>query len=57
MKKQFSFEELLWEPSKDHVNNSYISKTLKDVSNILQNFKFMRTMVFEIAGGLVDLPW
>ena len=30
-----------------------ISKTLKDVSNTLQNFTFIGAAVFEIAGG----PW
>ena len=52
--KHLYFEELLWFPSKHYVNNSNISKTLKDVSNTLQNFKFMGATVFEIAGGPAD---
>ena len=37
--------------NKHYVNNFYISKTFKDVSNTPQNFKFMGAMAFEIAGG------
>ena len=52
--KHLSFEELPWEPSKHYANNFNISKMLKDVSNTLQNFKFMGATVFEIAWGLSD---
>ena len=38
------------------LNNFYISKTFKDVSNTLQNFKFIGPRVLEIAGGPADLP-
>ena len=34
-----------------YLGNFNISRTFKDVSNNLQNFPFMETMVFEIAGG------
>ena len=44
------------QPSKHYVNDFNISKTLKDVSDTLQNFKFIGAMVFEIAGGLADPP-
>ena len=40
--------------NKHYVNNFNISETLKDLSNTLQNYKFMGTTVFEIAGGLFD---
>ena len=33
-----------------HVNNFNSSRTFKDISNTHKNFKFMETMIFEIAG-------
>ena len=50
------FKELLWQAIKHYVNNFYTSKTFKDVSNTLQNFEFIRAMVFEIAKGPPDPP-
>ena len=34
-----------------YVSNFNVSTTFKDVSNTLQNFTFMGTTVFEIAGS------
>ena len=44
------FEELFWQPVNNYVRNFNISGTFKDVSNTIQNFMFIGTTVFEIAG-------
>ena len=38
-------------PGHHHVRNFNISRAFKDASNTIQNFMFMETTVFNIAGG------
>ena len=54
--KTHIFEKFLWYSFNHYASNFNISRTFKEVSNILQNFTFMGTTVFEIAGGLADPP-
>ena len=49
--KHIVFQELLWQPVNHYARNFNISRTFKDVSNSIQNFRFMETAVFEIVGG------